>query len=144
MKDLKLLALDEDDLQVISAHVQDAVVKVEDMGFAKADRRFALMLNRFAWENQEAPDNKSSARKRSALRFDGVLDVSSSGINGDAKDGVLELLSVQFDATEQPAGEIRLTFAGGGELKLAVECVEVRLSDLGAQWGAKSVPSHAV
>jgi hypothetical protein len=139
MPDLKLLALDGEDLQVISATTQDAVVRVGDMGFAKEDRRFALLMNRFAWEE----DGKTRQRKRAALHFDRVSEVRVQGIDLTAIEGVLELLAVRFTVTDDPAGFVDLDFAGGGTIRLTVECLEARLQDLGAAWAAKATPAHA-
>lgn len=139
MPDLKLLALDPDDLDVISATTQDAVVRVGDMDFARADHRFALLMNRFAWEE----DGKTRMRKRAALHFDRVNEVKVAGIDLNAVDGVLDLLTIRFSETDAPAGTIELAFAGGGTIRLAVECLEARLADLGAAWAAKATPAHA-
>jgi hypothetical protein len=139
MPDLKLLALDSEDLDVISATTQDAVVRVGDMGFAKADQRFALLMNRFAWEE----DGKTRQRKRAALHFDRVNDVKVAGIDTNSVDGVLELLAIRFAVTDDPAGTIDLEFAGGGTVRLTVECLEARMQDLGAAWAAKATPTHA-
>jgi len=141
MTDLKLLALDAEDLDVISAHVQDAVLRVEDMGFAEADMRFALILNRFVWENA-AKGRRANERRRSALRFERVLAVRVAGIDLNAREGVLELLSVRFNGNEAPAGTVTILFAGGGTVELDVECLEGRLHDLGAAWAAKARPAH--
>ncbi|RYE07182.1 MAG: DUF2948 family protein [Hyphomicrobiales bacterium] len=140
MPDLKLLALDSEDLEVISATTQDAVVRVGDMGFARADSRFALLMNRFAWEE----DGKTRQRKRAALHFDRVLDVKVAGIDTNARDGVLELLTISFAVTDAPAGTIELAFAGGGTIRLSVEVLEARLQDLGAAWAAKATPEHSL
>ncbi len=140
MPDLKLLALDEEGLEVISAHAQDAIIRVADMGFAKSDNRFALIMNRFAWE-EEKPRSKG-IRRRSALHFDHVKGVKSTGIDTNAREGVLNLLMIGFKEDNAPEGVLTLSFAGGGEVELKVECLELRLSDLGASWAAKSTPSH--
>jgi hypothetical protein len=139
MPDLKLLALDTEDLEVISATTQDAVIRVGDMGFAVADQRFALLMNRFAWEE----DGKTRQRKRAALHFDRVNDVKVAGIDTNSVDGVLELLTIRFAEADAPAGTIELAFAGGGTIRLTVECLEARLQDLGATWAAKATPAHA-
>ncbi len=110
------------------------------MGFAKADSRFALLMNRFAWEE----DGKTRQRKRAAIHFDRVNDVKVAGIDTNARDGVLELLSIGFKETDGPAGIVELTFAGGGTIRLGVEVLEARLQDLGAAWAAKAVPEHAL
>ena len=139
MPELKLLALDSQDLDVISATTQDAVVRVGDMGFAQGDHRFALLMNRFAWEQA----GKVRERRRAALSFDRVLEAKVAGINLDAVEGVLELLAIRFTETEAPSGQVELAFAGGGTIRLNVECLEVRLQDLGAAWAARQTPGHA-
>lgn len=139
MPDLKLLALDSEDLDVISAATQDAVIRVADMGFAKTHHRFALLMNRFAWEEA----GKTRQRKRAALHFDRVSDVKVAGIDTNAQEGVLELLAVRFNEADAPAGTIDLDFAGGGTVRLTVECLEARLEDLGAAWAAKATPAHS-
>jgi hypothetical protein len=138
MPDLKLLALDSEDLEIVSATTQDAVVRVGDMGFAMADKRFALLMNRFAWEE----DGKTRQRKRAALHFDRVRDVKVTGIDTTAVDGVLELLAIRFTNTDDPSGLVDLDFAGGGTVRLSVEVLEARLQDLGAAWAAKATPEH--
>ncbi len=141
MTDLKLLALDSEDLDVISATTQDAIVRVPDMGYAKADQRFALLMNRFAWE--ERHPTKKGVRKRAALHFDRVTGVKTSGFDPNAVEGALELLAVRFTETVAPSGSVELTFAGGGAVRLDVEVLEARLQDLGAAWAAKLKPEHA-
>ncbi|MCB1516673.1 MAG: DUF2948 family protein [Hyphomicrobiaceae bacterium] len=140
MPDLKLLALDQEDLDVISAFTQDAVMRVEDVGYAQRDRRFALLMNRYCWE--DGSQARKGVRKRTALRFDNVTGLNSKGINLNARDGVLELLTIRFDVTDDPEGKITLTFSGGGEIELVVECLEARLHDLGAAWAAQATPRH--
>ncbi|TDQ64094.1 hypothetical protein ATL17_2106 [Maritalea mobilis] len=142
MADLKLLALDQEDLDVISTYTQDAIVKVADMGFAPSDKRFALLMNRFAWESGEK--SKKGERKRSAMHFDNVLSAKTSGFDVNAKDGVLNLLTIQFETTDAPSGRVTLSFAGGGSVALEVECLEARLADLGAAWRAKAKPVHEI
>lgn len=142
MTDLKLLALDSEDLEVISASTQDAVIRVPDLGFAQGDRRFALLMNRYAWEL--GGDRSKGQRKRAALSFARVNAVAVAGIDQNAQEGVLELLDIRFEETDAPAGTIELRFAGGGTIRLTVECVEARLEDLGAAWAAKAKPEHTV
>lgn len=142
MTDLKLLALDEEDLRILSAHAQDAVVRVSDMGYVRADKRFALLLNRFAWE--ATAKGGTAHRKRAVLRFERVLSARVSGIDQTARDGVLELLAIAFEPGEAPSGRVLLTFAGGGAVQLEVECIEAWLHDLGAAWAAAGTPAHAL
>lgn len=141
MTDLKLLALDTEDLEVVSAHLQDAIVRVSEMGYAKADKRFALLMNRFDWE---AKGRGAGTRKRAALHFDHVEKVDFAGFNSNSPDGVLELLAVTFTLGDAPGGVVLLSFAGGGTVRLHVECLEVRFADLGAAWAAKAKPEHAL
>jgi hypothetical protein len=142
MTDLKLLALDTEDLDVLSAHVQDAVVRVADMGYARGDRRFALLMNRYDWESDK-PRGKG-VRKRAALHFDAVQSVVTAGFDPNAHDGVLNLLAITFIPIDGPAGIIELNFAGGGTVRLGVECLEARLADLGATWAATAKPAHTL
>ena len=140
MTDLKLLALDSEDLEVISATTQDAIVRVADMGYAQADKRFALLMNRYAWEEA----GKKGQRRRTALHFDRVEAVQAAGINLESQEGALELLAIRFLPASDPAGTVELSFAGGGTVRLTVECLEARMQDLGAAWAAKLKPEHAV
>jgi hypothetical protein len=142
MTDLKLLALDSEDLDVISATTQDAVVRVGDMGYARGDKLFALLMNRFAWEDGGSRDK--GIRKRAGLHFDRVTGVAAAGIDLNAQEGVLELLDIRYTPTEEPSGIIELRFAGGGTIRLTVECIEARLQDFGAAWAAKARPDHAL
>lgn len=141
MTDLKLLALDGEDLDVISATTQDAVIRIADMGYAQRDRRFAMLMNRYAWE--QGVGGKKGQRKRAALHFDRVNAVKVAGIDANAREGVLELLDIRFAETDTPSGIIELRFAGGGTVRLEVECLEARLQDLGAAWAARIKPEHA-
>ncbi len=140
MPELKLLALDEKDIQLISAATQDAVMRVGDIGFAKSERRFACLMNRYVWEDKNPGAN--GKRRRAALHFNHVQDVTSSGINLDARNGILNLLSIEFTPKDAPSGEVKLIYAGGGTVFLRVECLEAQLSDMGASWAAKAAPDH--
>jgi hypothetical protein len=140
---LKLLALDEDDLGIISAHVQDAVLTVGDLAWRPAERRFALAMNRFDWQGAIThPRRRDFERRRAILRFDRVMGAQVMGINPKATDTVLELLTVGFTPGDAPRGSIVLTFAGGGSIRLDVEVIEVALTDLGGAWGTRSAPAH--
>lgn len=142
MTELKLMALDLEDLEVISATTQDAVVRVGDMGFAQADSRFAILMNRYAWEEGDA--RGKGQRRRAAMHFDRVQSVATAGFDTNAQDGVLNLLAIAFEPGEDPAGIIELRFAGGATVRLTVECIEAKLQDLGAAWAARARPGHAI
>jgi hypothetical protein len=142
---LKLIALDADDLAVVSAHVQDAVAKVGDLAYQPDEKRFVVPMNRFVWEIDAGRFRKPhNERRNSVLHFDRVLGARATGVERDKKAEVLSLLAVRFEAAAEPAGTIELTFAGGGAIRLDVECVEARLTDLGGAWEASSRPKHRV
>lgn len=140
MTDLKLIALDTEDLEILSAHAQDAIIRTADMGYAKRDQRFALLMNRFDWESDK-PRSKG-LRKRAALHFSGVTHAAFAGFDPAAPEGVVELLAITFMPTEAPSGIVELRFAGGGTVRLSVDYLEARLADLGATWAAAARPSH--
>lgn len=134
---LRLAALDAEDLAVVSAHMQDAVLRVGDMVWRRRAGQFALVANRFAWDEQTRRQ-----RRRTGLHFDRVREVRSQGIRRDDPDAVLSLLAIGFDETDPPAGEVILTFSGGGTIRLSVECLEAQMKDLGAAWDTPHAPSH--
>jgi hypothetical protein len=136
---LKLLAEDEDDLEVISAALQDAIAKVGDIEWDAKGRRLTLALNRYLWET---PAGLLGARVRAGLQFSSVLAVKSRNLRRDPPDAVIELLAVRFEPGEAPGGAIRLAFAGGGDLELTVECVDAALADISAPWPTTSTPAH--
>ena len=140
---LKLVALDRDDMEVVSAHLQDAVVKAADIHWRPAENRVVVGLNRFDWEaaNGTAPQFR---RRRAALRFDRVSACRCRSLDAVHKDQVLNLLAVEFEPTDQPGGVVIFTFSGGGVLRLEVECLEVELADLGPCWGTGCCPEHVV
>jgi len=126
----KLIALDADDLAVISAHVQDAAVRVADIIWRQSEKRLVVGMSRLDWDQAIAGEAPPS-RLLSALRFDRVLACKSRDIDLDAPAAGLELLGIEFHPAEAPGGSIVLIFADGGALRLDVECLEVELADLG-------------
>ena len=143
MDELKFIALDQDDLAVVSTHLQDAVVKVADIVWLPKDMRLVVGLNRFDWEATLDP-NPRYRRRRSALRFDRVLACKCRQVTSAEKDAVLNLLAVEFEQTDPPAGVVTLIFSGGAALRLEVECLEAELTDLGAAWTTTTCPGHPV
>lgn len=144
---LRLAALDAEDLQIISAHTQDAVMRVDSMVFRPKSQRFTIILSRFNWETagqKKRRRGKNFERRQSALNFDRVLAVKVQHIDTQDQDNVVELLAINFDETSAPAGHITLIFAGGGAIRLDVECIEAQLEDLGAAWQTKNLPDHAL
>lgn len=143
MDSLKLIALDETDLAVISACLQDAVFKTDDTAFAGKDRTFTLEGNRFVWE--EGKNKKALERRRAVLAVKQVLAVKSRGINLKDTDAVQSLLALTFIAgAEAPAGAIELVLSGGGVIRLEVDCIEVQFADIGGGWETKFKPRHPV
>lgn len=144
---LNLGALDDEDLKVVSTLAQDAVFPITEMSWRASERRFALLLNRFRWEDEDAARKRGRAfeRVQSVLVVDNVLKVASQGIDRSDKDMVLSLLSVEFEAGEDGAGHVLLTLAGDGAIRLQVEALEVSLKDVTRPYLApsKHVPSHS-
>lgn len=142
MADLKLLALDGEDLAVISAHMQDAVFKVGDMEYEPRGLQFLLAANRFDWEKSEVKARKFQ-RHRAALVFKRVQAVRTQGIDRRRRDAVLSLLAIRFEQKgEGPDGTIELALSGNATLALDVECIEVQLADIGGAWETTSRPNH--
>jgi hypothetical protein len=139
---LKLLALDEEDLQVLSSHLQDAVVRVGDMVYLPSQKRFAAILNRFDWESASEKGAKDYRRRRTALRFDRVLRAQHKELRPNVPDRVLELLAIQFEPGDTPSGKITLLFSGDVTIQLDVECVEAEMRDLGPVWSTRHKPEH--
>ena len=140
---LRLLAEDAHDLEVISAAVQDGVAKVCDLGFEPGARRFTVALNRFRWE----AGPKAAERVRAALQFAGVMAVRSRGLPVGDPEAVICLLAVGFQpegGLENPAGAVHLRLAGGGEIRLDVECIDAVLADVSEPWAAIRAPRHRV
>jgi hypothetical protein len=141
MEPLKFVALDEEDLEVISAHLQDAAVKVADVLWRREEKRLVIGLSRFDWLSAEG-DRPEFRRCRAALRFERVSACKCRNLNPAGKDAVLNLLAVEFEPTDTPAGVVLLTFSGGGALRVEVECLEAALVDLGPTWAVAKRPAH--
>jgi hypothetical protein len=143
---LKLLALDEDDLRVLSAHLQDAVLRVADMVYLPAEQRFAAVLNRFDWlAAADANDGASNLRRcRCALRFERVKRAQVQKLRPGETWAVAELLAITYEEADPPGGFITLYFAGGAAVRLQVECIEAELRDLGVAWPTAKMPRHAI
>lgn len=139
---LKLVALDGDDIEVVSAHLQDAVIKPADIRWRPGEHRVVVALDRFDWEaaNGDAPKFQ---RRRSALRFERVKSCKCRKVEqAAAEPGPLNLLAIAFSEDDAPGGVVILTFSGGAALRLEVECLEAELADLGPSWAAECCPAH--
>ena len=143
MEELKLIALDAEDLRILSCHLQDAVIRVGDMAYLKEGMRFAAIANRFDWEGAVKSKDDEFQRRRTGLRFERVKSAQVQGIDLKKKDVVLVLLTVAFEPGDEPEGTLILHFAGGGAIRLGVECIEAELRDLGAVWSTQHKPEHA-
>jgi len=142
METLKLIALDEEDLAVLSSLLQDAVLRVADMSYLPKQRRFAAALNRFDWEKAAKDSGKDYRRRRTGLRFDRVFNAKLKNLKPRAGDRVLSLLAISFTPKESPGGTLTLTFSGDASIQLEVECIEAELKDLGPEWRTRSMPAH--
>ncbi|HWM60796.1 MAG TPA: DUF2948 family protein [Rhizomicrobium sp.] len=138
MTRLKLAAADAEDLQILSARLQDAVVKLKNVTWLPKKRRFAAVLNRLQWEDG------GKTRVRAGLHFDGVLKVQSHKVKLGAGEAVVSLLAVTFtpNAGEDPGGTIEIVLAGGGMIRLTVECIDAELADMTGAWAARDTPDH--
>jgi len=141
---LRLVALDAEDLAILSAHCQDAVLKVADLRWMRAEKRFLVPMNRFVWEvaGEGSWRKRNYQRRRSALHFARVERVQSSAIDRSGRHTVLDLLSIRFEPRDEPSGEVVLYFAGDATIRLTVECLEAQLADLGPAWSTAHAPQH--
>ncbi len=135
---LKLLAEDVSDLEVLSAALQDSVAKIGDIRFEASGKRLTVVFNRFRWESGRGE------RVRSALQIGSVLGVKSRRLRRGAKDAVVELLSLTFEPGLAPGGHLALTFAGGGDLRVSIDCIDAILVDVSEPWPTKRSPRHDI
>jgi len=136
MELLKLAALDTEDLTVISAHLQDAILRPEDLTYLAGEHRFLMVVRRFDWTPDASP-----RRRLAGVHVERVLSVKTRGLApGDAMP--MSLLALTFEATDPPSGHIDMVFSGGAAVRLTVECIEVRMKDLGPVWEAVARPGH--
>jgi hypothetical protein len=143
--ELKLVALDRDDIEVVSAHVQDALVRVTEIFWQPREHRFVMALNRFDWMSaaDAKPEERADYRRcRTALRFERVLSCKCRNLDQSNRDARLNLLAVEFAERDAPAGLVTMTFSGGGVIRLEVECLEAELADLGEVFVADGCPNH--
>lgn len=138
MSRLKLAAADAEDLEVLSARLQDAVAQLKNITWLPKKRRFAAVVNRLKWEEG------GKTRVRAGLHFDGVLKVQSHNVKLGAEDAVVSILALRFTPTggEDPGGEVEIVLAGGGAFRLTVECIDAELADMTEAWAARATPDH--
>ena len=140
MERLKLIAMDKEDLGIISTYCQDGVLKIGDIEYLASQRQFIITMNRYVWE--KGGRMKIPERRRSVLHFNQVNGAKIFDIDRTQVDKVLSLLAVTFEPDDLPGGTLHLVFSGEAAIRLKVECIEVQLSDMDAAWQAKSQPSH--
>ena len=136
---LRLLAQDVDDLQVISAALQDAIAHVGDIRYEPKGRTLTVMFNRFRWEGAGGPCGE---RVVSALQLGDVVRVRQRGLSTEDKGALISALALDFDPGEAPGGCVLLRFCHGGDLAVEVECIDAVLADVSEAWPARSWPDH--
>ncbi len=143
---LNIGAMDAEDLKVIATLTQDAVFPASEMTWQPGRRRFALLLNRFRWEDKDAAEHRGREfeRVQSLLVFDSVLSVSSQGVDRSDKDLILSVLDIEFHPSDEGAGQVMLVLAGDGAIRLTVEAIDAMLKDVTRPYRAPSgkAPQH--
>jgi len=138
----RLAALEPEDLEVLSAHLQDAVMRVGDIRWMKREGKLALVANRYD-HLSGGGTGKPGQRRLSGLQFSRVIRVSANRIRMQDKTAVLSLLAITFEpGPTPPEGTIVLTFGGGGSIRIEAECIEAAMADLGPAWAARARPQH--
>ena len=141
---LRLSGKNEDDLKVISAHLQDSVVLVKDIVFLKRNRSFVMIVNRFMWEDVEKGVFRDNKRIRCAIKFEGIIKVKSKNINQKNKNKSLEFLAMQYDSSTEKDGKITIFFSGNSAIILIAEVIDIAMNDLGNSWKARYKPKHKI
>ena len=141
-KNLKLIARTVEDLRVVSAHLQDAIVNVNDIANLKKNKILLLQLNRFMWEDVEKGVFRKNKRIRTILKFENVIKVKSRNINLAGKDKFLDFLTIETNQMTDNNYEMKILFAGDSIVKVTAEVIEVTLDDQGEAWDTKNKPKH--
>ena len=142
VKNLKLLATSDEDLRVIAAHLQDAIVSVQDIASLTKNRIFLIQLNRFMWEDVEKGVFRKNKRIRTMLKFDNVTSVLSKNINSKDSKNFLDFLTIESNLLSDTSHEIKLIFSGDSVIKIKAEVIDVTLDDQGSPWETKAQPKH--
>ena len=141
-KNLKLIARTEEDLRVVSAHLQDSIASIADIANLKKNKIFLMQLNRFMWEDVEKGVFRKNKRIRTVLKFENVLNVDSRNINQLKKDKFLDFLAIETNITPDNNYEMKIIFAGDSIIRVISEVIEVTLDDQGEAWNTKNKPKH--
>tara|TARA_B100000123_G_C25685314_1_gene408335 strand:+ start:296 stop:739 length:444 start_codon:yes stop_codon:yes gene_type:complete len=142
VKNLKLIARTEEDLKVVSAHLQDSIAHVSDIANLKKNKIFLMQLNRFMWEDVEKGVFRKNKRIRSVLKFDNVINVHSKNINQSNKDKFLDFLTIETNKMPDKNYEMNIVFSGDLRIKVISELIDVTLDDQGDPWDTKNKPKH--
>ena len=143
-KNLKLIARTLEDLRVVSAHLQDAIVNIKDIANLKKNKILLLQLNRFMWEDVEKGVFRKNKRIRTILKFENVIKVKSKNIVLAGRDKFLDFLTIETSQMINNNFEMKILFAGGSIIKITAEVIEVTLDDQGEAWDTKNMPKHKV
>ena len=143
-KNLKLLAETDEDLRVISAHLQDSIVNLANIASLRKNKIFLMQLSRFMWEDVEKGVFRKNKRIRSILKFDNVLEVNSKNINQNGEENFLDFLAIESHKMPDKNYEMKLIFSGDSMVKIVAEVIEVTLDDQGAPWDTKNKPKHLI
>ena len=143
-KNLKLIAKTEEDLRVVSAHLQDSIASIPDIANLKKNKIFLMQLNRFMWEDVEKGVFRKNKRIRTILKFENVLNVLSKNIDQRKKDKFLDFLAIETNITPDNNYEMKIIFAGDSIIRIVSEVIEVTLDDQGEAWDTKNKPKHQV
>ena len=143
-KNLKLIARTDEDLRIISAHLQGSIASTENIANLKKNKIFLLQLNRFMWEDVEKGVFRKNKRIRTILKFENVIDVNSKNINQLSKDKFLDFLAIETNILSNNNYEMNLIFSGDAVIKVIAEVIEVTLDDQGEPWDTKNKPKHKV
>ena len=141
-KNLKLIAKTEEDLRVVSAHLQDSIASICDIANLKKNKIFLMQLNRFMWEDVEKGVFRKNKRIRTILKFENVLNVLSKNIDQRKKDEFLDFLAIETNITPDKNYEMKIIFAGNAVIRVISEVIEVTLDDQGEAWDTKNKPKH--
>ena len=143
-KNLKLIARTDEDLRIISAHLQDSIVSKENIANLKKNKIFLMQLNRFMWEDVEKGVFRKNKRIRTILKFENVIEVNSKNINQSVKDKFLDFLDIESNQMPNNNHEMKLIFSGDSIIRVVAEVIEVTLDDQGESWNTKNKPKHQV
>ena len=141
-KNLKLIARTEEDLRVVSAHLQDSIASIANIASLKKNKIFLMQLSRFMWEDVEKGVFRKNKRIRTILKFENVLQVVSKNINQQIKDKFLDFLAIETNITPDNNYEMKIIFAGDSIIRIISEVIEVTLDDQGEAWDTKNKPKH--